>query len=400
MKKALIPAVLLGAACASYSLGDDPSRIRIEDRYLTDVPAFQEVAEAKADGVMAIYYDGPEYQGKPSKVFAFYGCPKVKPGQKVPGIVLVHGGGGTAFAEWVRLWVANGYAAIAMDTVGCVPFSGGVQKRIPDGGPACGPDFVHLDDPLQDQWPYYVENAIARARTLLGSFPEVDNKRIGITGISWGGYLSCIAAGLDKRYCFAVHVYGCGFLKEKSAWMKELSEPGKERWSQRFDPSLYLAGTSMPILWVTGTNDPAYPIESLIKSYALVKKAPVSLRVTVQMPHGHPEGWSPPEIKAFADSFCLGGVPLPTISGHGRAKDGRAWAAYRSSTPIVKAELIFAKRSHAEWNDRQWERVPAELRPGSGKVSAAIPPGTRFYYFNIRDNRDLLVSSPVSELQE
>jgi hypothetical protein len=36
-------------------------------------------------------------------------------------MVLVHGGGGTAFAEWVRLWVGRGYAAIAMDPCGCVP---------------------------------------------------------------------------------------------------------------------------------------------------------------------------------------------------------------------------------------------------------------------------------------
>jgi len=30
-------------------------------------------------------------------------------------------GGGTAFESWVRLWNARGYAAIAMDTCGCVP---------------------------------------------------------------------------------------------------------------------------------------------------------------------------------------------------------------------------------------------------------------------------------------
>jgi hypothetical protein len=36
-------------------------------------------------------------------------------------MVLIHGGGGTAFADWVRLWTGRGYAAIAMDLCGCVP---------------------------------------------------------------------------------------------------------------------------------------------------------------------------------------------------------------------------------------------------------------------------------------
>ena len=50
---------------------------------------------------------------------------------KTPGIVLVHGGGGTAFANWAQLWAKRGYAAIAMDLAGC----GEGRKRLPDGGP-------------------------------------------------------------------------------------------------------------------------------------------------------------------------------------------------------------------------------------------------------------------------
>lgn len=377
--------------------GADTPKIIIEQRYISDVPSYEAASEVQVDGVKAIYYEGPEYQGKPSKVFAFYGCPPVKPEEKVPAIILVHGGGGTAFAEWVKLWVARGYAAIAMDTVGCVPISETTRSPIPGGGPTCGPDFVHLEDPLSDQWPYYVENAIARARTLLGSFPEIDDKRIGITGISWGGFLSSIAAALDKRYAFAVHVYGCGFLKEKSAWMGELNEPGKERWSEMFDPSIYLGQTNVPVLWVTGTNDVAYPIESLMKSYALVKNAPVTLRIAPGMAHGHPEGWSPPEIAAFADSICLKGTPLPKISAIETSKGGKARARFEASTDIVRADLIIAKRGDTDWKTRTWESLPARISVSSGEVSTTIPPDAQYYFFNIYDDRGFLVSSPVSE---
>ena len=52
---------------------------------------------------------------------------------------------------------------------------------------------------------------VIRGVSLLASLPDVDSKRLGITGISWGGYLTCIVASLDDRLRVAVPVYGCGF---------------------------------------------------------------------------------------------------------------------------------------------------------------------------------------------
>ena len=72
-------------------------------------------------GVRAVFYDGLSFQGKPTRVFAWIGTPEHAAGTKVPGIVLVHGGGGSAFAEWVGRWTSRGYAAIAMDLNGEVP---------------------------------------------------------------------------------------------------------------------------------------------------------------------------------------------------------------------------------------------------------------------------------------
>src|SRR5438045_2146308 len=71
------------------------------------------------EGLQAVYYDGVPLKGNPTRVFAWIGIPKAE--GKVPAMVLVHGGGGTAFAEWTKLWTSRGYAAIAMDLCGCVP---------------------------------------------------------------------------------------------------------------------------------------------------------------------------------------------------------------------------------------------------------------------------------------
>ena len=52
----------------------------------------------------------------------------------------------------------------------------------------------------------------AGLRSLLAAQPEADPDRIGITGISWGGYLTCIVAGLDGRLKLAVPLYARGKL--------------------------------------------------------------------------------------------------------------------------------------------------------------------------------------------
>ena len=62
--------------------------------------------------VRALYDAGETYDGQPTCVFAYYAVPE-DTGQRVPAMVLVHGGGGTAFREWVEIWAERGYAAIA-----------------------------------------------------------------------------------------------------------------------------------------------------------------------------------------------------------------------------------------------------------------------------------------------
>ena len=110
-----------------------------------------------------------------------------------------------------------------------------------------------------------------------------------MTGISWGGYLTCIAAAVDDRFAFAVPVYGCGFLGENSAWLDRfqgMTKVNAEKWLGLWDPSVYLPHAKMPFLWVTGSNDFAYPMDSLQKSYCALK-VPHTLCVRLRMPHGH-----------------------------------------------------------------------------------------------------------------
>ncbi|MHC4568534.1 MAG: alpha/beta hydrolase family protein, partial [Planctomycetota bacterium] len=218
--------------------------------------------------VRALYYSGGPYKGKPTRVFAYYASPatlnRTSPADKTfPAVVLVHGGGGTAFDQWAELWAKRGYAAIAMDLAGCGP----KRERLDDGGPGQSDNekFGAIDEPVENQWTYHAVANVILAHSLIRSFEGVDASRTAVTGISWGGYLTCIVAGLDNRFKAAVPVYGCGYLHENSTWLgrfEKMTPEQKDKWVRLWDPSMYVGSAAMPVFFVNGTNDFAYPLDS------------------------------------------------------------------------------------------------------------------------------------------
>ena len=371
---------------------------------LTELYAAPKTVDAPHNGepgVKTILFEGQPFKGKPTRVFAYYGAPERAGNAKLPAMVLIHGGGGTAYAEWVRLWNRRGYVAIAMDTVGTRPTlaaAGTPKTWNPDrtrdefSGPAGWGDFDNVDLDPKDQWTYHAVAAAIRAHSLLRTFPEVDPKRIGVTGISWGGYLTSIVSGLDTRFQFAAPVYGCGFLGEDSAWLKNVAQLGPERarrWLSLWDPSVYLSRAQLPMLWVNGTNDFAYPPGSWQKSHRLTK-GKKTLAVRVRMPHGHPQGALPEEIHAYANSLLMRGAKAPKIT-RANTRGDRVEVRFAGGRAVTKAELNYTKDA-GRWQDRKWETTPAELSGGK-RASAALPAGATAYYLNLFDAEGRVVSS-------
>lgn len=301
--------------------------------------------------VKALLYRGESFNGKPTRVFAYYANPGMfdaAPKSPWPGVVLVHGGGGTAFREWVTLWAKHGYAAIAMDLSGMRPDDENEKKRerLADGGPDQGHvakfETVGTED-LTDDWPYHAVANVILAHSLLRGFPEVDKNRTALTGISWGGYTTCLVASIDARFKAAVPVYGCGFLQDNSAWLGEFAKLGAEksaRWVSLYDPSRYLPACRVPIFFVNGTNDFAYPLDSYMKSFDAVTGVPKNIRIQVKMPHGHGPGWAPPEIGEFIDSVLLGKLKLPLVSAPRR--DGDSIGVSVTGAPVKSVAAVHA----------------------------------------------------------
>jgi hypothetical protein len=245
-------------------------------------------------------------------------------------------------------------------------------------------------------WTYHAVADAIRAHSLLLSLPEVDKRRTGLTGLSWGGYLTCIIAGVDHRFKVAVPVYGCGFLQRDSYWantLQEMDPARRERWVRLFDPSSYLGQVRCPILFLNGTTDFAYPMDSYKDSYSLVR-SPRWISVQIGLPHHHI--WNLGEGLACVDSVLKDGAPLPRLSEM-RIRDGQARATARSKTAITKAELCYTTDT-GPWQKRTWHTEPAAIN--KSHVSAPVPNARPLVCFlAVTDDRGLRVSTEHEELK-
>ena len=346
---------------------------------LEKAPAFEWLD--RSGKVHSLLYEAEPYKGKKTKVFAYYASPATLGVAKGAGSASPPWSSSTGAAvmrskQWAELYARRGYAAIAMD-LGGQSGEGKELKRLPDGGPPQDDHTkFHLPDlPDKDQWTYHAVADVILAHSLIRSFDEVDPDRTGVIGISWGGYLTCIVAGLDHRFKAALPMYGCGFLRENSAWTKpqfaSMSPEWAAKWVKLWDPSSYVGSATMPMFFVNGTNDFAYPLDSYAKTYALVR-SPKNIRIEVGMKHGH--WFDQKECLMFFDHHLKGEPALPRVTRMGIEGD-KVVAEVESPTKLVSAELHYTTGGHQDNENRPWVRTPLTVEGDTGRGRPPAPRG-------------------------
>ena len=338
----------------------------------------------------SLTFAGETYKGHPTRVFAYYAPPQGVDGP-APGVVLVHGGGGTAFREWAYMWGQRGYHAIAMDLGG----RGENRSLLPNGGPdqVNQEKFVDIALGLENAWTYHAVANVIRATTVLQQQPGVDTDRIGLTGISWGGYLTSILVGVDDRIRAAVPVYGCGFIYLNSPWVENidaLTPELRKSWIENFDPSQYLPHSTAPTLWLTRTHDFHYRMDNYQRGYRLAR-GPQTLSITTDREHSHAAGMIPPEIPIFFDHHLRGQAPLATV-GETKTEGQQVRAAVHAEVRIAAAELAYTYEDPTS-HESKWLLLPGQTM--QGQATATLPqPRPTAYFLIVTDERGARVSSP------
>lgn len=349
---------------------------------LTKPPATH---DAEADGnLRALFFDALPYRGKPTRVFAWYGAPAGR-SSKLPAVVLVHGGGGTAYKEWVKKWNEHGFAAISIAVEGQTDTKDDkAWHRHAWAGPARDNIYNDSAEPIADQWIYHAVADTVLANSLLRSFPEVDAQKVGLMGISWGGVIAATAMGIDTRFAFVIPTYGCGDLADTpNQYGAALHDNTLYR--VVWNPLVWLPHATMPALWFSWPDDVHFPLTSQRASYNAAP-GPHMVAILPGMKHGHPAGWNPPDSYAFAESVVRDGEPwLKQISPY-----------EFSSTKPITAAILFTTTDATSTVPSKWTQTPATFTQSGPhiRMTAAIPEGTNAWFIDLQSG-NLTASSDL-----
>ncbi|MFC5051860.1 acetylxylan esterase [Rubritalea spongiae] len=358
-----------------------------------------------------IFFDSIDYEGNPTRVYAWVNVPAgVSDVNKASAIVLVHGGGGRAFEDWVDRWSARGYVSISIDTEGNSNNSAGAKVHHALGGPPRTGVYNESSTAIEDQFMYHATAATILANSLLRSLPFVEDTKIGVHGVSWGGVITATAIGLDQRFAFAIPSYGCGHMYDAVGnWGDSLKN--NEQYKSVWDPFLRLDRATMPIMWLSWPTDRPFNIDSQAQCAA---KAPGTQMVTLipGMGHGHGATWTRADSYDFADSIVNTGNAWCTQQSLSLVGD-QITAEFASTRTLNSASLIYTNETGST-TPMTWPEVAvdsfAETSVGSGvwRVTATLPADATAWFLNVtatptvtgyRDDT-VFVSSGLQEVVE
>ncbi len=359
--------------------------------------------------IRALTFDGACLEGRKTKVFAYIGYPAQNAG-RAPAVVLLHGGGGYVYAEWIKKWTDRGYVALAFHHSGYFPTAEGMGLAGRETDPpsyweyGLAGDFleegytdapflsemIDAGKPPETQWMLHAVAQTILAHNLLLADPRVDPQRIGICGISWGGVITSLTIGYDTRWAFAVPIYGSGYLEEALDYIGPLFNTPESRanWSaQKRFPQVHF-----PVLWLSGNSDTAFTITSNSKSYLDTRRNDKTvLSLLSQLPHGHSVAWNAAESYRFADWIVQGGAGLATL---GSEPSGRRFSfdiTVPSDAAEVRATIYYiTEKLTYGWKEnntllameQEWKTAPCTV--SGHTVAGTVPADAYSYYVEIQ----------------
>lgn len=338
---------------------------------------------ADDDRIDAIYFDGEMCGGRETEVFAYIGFPDgASEENPVPAMVLVHGGGVHAQADWVQYWLDRGYAAISFDGYAQQPKAGYYSaegSNNPDW--TVNPDshlpfnsFNDIDNDYTEQFFYYYLTDIVLSNNILRADGRVVSNQIGVAGISWGGIVTTVAACYDNRFAFAIPIYGCG------CWERIGGMFADETVLQKWDPTPLLNDVEMPILFVSSDEDPFFPADALSASASAAKRG--SALLINGLHHGD---FAIDETVRFANEQTGRGDINIRITGVSES-DGKLTVSFEMPGNIrsPKATLYY-RCSPLDYENMQikesWSSKSASVSGSTACVS--LPEGTAMYYITV-----------------
>jgi len=224
-------------------------------------------------------------RGEPVQMFLLHPPGKPKRGKR-PLLHLIHGGPHGNFGDlWHPRWNAQVFAAQGY-LCAMVNFHGST---------GWGQDFV---DSIVGSWGDRPYDDVMAATDWLVERRNVDEKRMAISGGSYGGYLTSWIASQTRRFACAVNHAGVCDLQTQfgceipQGWSRQA---GGDLWSgadaqaglDRYNPLRHVGGIRTPMLILHGEKDYRVPYTQALQLYNILQMRGVKSRIVVYPDENH-----------------------------------------------------------------------------------------------------------------
>ena len=341
-------------------------------------------SEEKLDGLVLrkLYYTSEIAQGFKVRIVAWYGFPPSA--RNEPAILHIHGGGQTATRQYVEYWARRGYAALSINWGGYPLAANRPAEGNTDWGPinANQRDTTNTyrvrPDPRVNSW-YHWLIACRRALTLLERQPEADAARLGVFGVSMGGRLTWMLAGLDGRVRAACSVYGAVSMSEPLPGL-----PGSEQvrfaaedlpvWRATLETDAYVPSIRCPFLFLGAADDFYGAVDFVDRA---IGRIPHANRWQSYTPHynHHVEPEQAAALPLFMDRWLRGGQAWPATPALRAGSD--AVVSPEQAQTVRRVDVYYSVDPYPQ--SRFW-RSAATVRKGRRWI-ARLPDRGRLWVY-------------------
>ncbi len=207
--------------------------------------------------------------------------------QKVPAIVMVHGGPGgqskRGYSVLAQFLVNQGYAVLAINNRGSSGY---------------GQSFFRADDKKHGREPLW---DCVEAKNFLASLGHIDHEKIGIMGGSYGGYMTLSALAFrPESFKVGIDIFGVSnWLRTlesipatwgpmRQALYEEVGDPVKDKENLiATSPLFHAKEIRSPLLVIQGANDPRVLKAESDEIVESIKKNQVPVEYLVFPDEGH-----------------------------------------------------------------------------------------------------------------
>lgn len=322
-----------------------------------------------------------------------------------PGLLWLHGGWGCADESAAVRYAKAGYVTIAPDLPGIAdpgkcPHSAGPWAKRFSKRP-----WSVIPDPAADQT-FDAVVAALQSFDLLAAQPGVDAQRIGVSGISMGGYTTTMVAGLlGKRVRAAYSKFGCGFYELGSEWsagLANLPDDRREAWLRHFDAGRRAPGITAPYFIAAAVRDHFFwppAVNATLRAVPAGANQAYAHVITHRLEGIPGEGGL--DLLYFAHHLKGEGQPFPrvAVASCTAQADGSRRVEFTVQAPLpVRSATLYLTAGGASWEASAWEPIAAQAA-GPERFVATIPAAKAAaggaWYVNVSDERPATAGSLV-----